>query len=469
MKSIASKLWVGMMALVMVVLVLLWLFQIVFLESFYTGIRVNDVQQEAAALSKLAATNREEFVTGSDDFAFKNNLSLELVDRSGSVLYLTGSTGMNGQMPMMRNNERAELFQEALAGREETRSVLHPRFGNKFMLMAFPVYESGAVSGVLYVNMPVAPVEDTAAILKRQLIYISLILLAAALSISYVISRHLTKPILEIKRAAEMIASGDYTYRIQSGHSDEIGMLARTINGMGQDLSQLEQLRKDLIANVSHELRTPLSLIRGYAETIRDVSGHDPEKRERQLGIIIEESDRLSRIVDDILNLSQLQAGLLELTKAPLPISRTIENVLKRYDVWSEQAGITLVCESDGELLVAADEARIEQVLHNLIHNAMNHTPDGGRVTVRATEGPDSVRVEIMDTGRGIPEDQLPHVWDRFYKIHSSKRRLMGTGLGLAIVKSVLEAHQASYGVASREGEGACFWFELRKPSSTKA
>ncbi|MBP8819180.1 MAG: HAMP domain-containing protein, partial [Syntrophomonadaceae bacterium] len=189
----------------------------------------------------------------------------------------------------------------------------HPRFGNEFMLIGLPVYINQELTGGLLLSFPLAPVEDTAAILQRQLFYISLILLAAASLLSFLLARTFTRPIVDIEKAAAQMAEGDFSARIDVKQQDEIGQLAKTINYLGQQLSQIDQMRKDLIANVSHELRTPLSLIRGYAETLRDVTGNDEDKRQKQLGVIIEEAERLSRMVDDILNLSRLQSGHFEL------------------------------------------------------------------------------------------------------------------------------------------------------------
>lgn len=465
MKSIGLKLWAGMMVLVMVVLALLWLFQIVFLESFYTSMKVSNIKNKGASISKLLDEgSKTEFEDKADEFAFNDNLSIELVDLDGNILYTTGSTGFGGQMPMIRNRERAEAFMEVLSGREVTIPSSHPRFGNKFMLIGLPVKMSGELAGVLFINMPLAPVEDTTLILKNQLIFITLILLVAAVIISYMISRTFTKPILEIKKVSEKMASGDFSDRIKSRSKDEIGKLAETINYMGQELSKIDQLRKDLIANVSHELRTPLSLIRGYAETIRDVSGNVPEKRERQLNIIIEESERLSKIVDDILNLSQMQAGYLNLTLGQFIINKTIEDVIKRYDILSEKTGIKIIFENTGDIMVTADEAKIEQVLYNLINNAFNHTPEGGSITVKITDGQHTVKIQVADTGNGISDEDIKHVWDRYYKAEkTSGRKMVGTGLGLTIVKNILETHKALFGVESKIGAGTTFWFELQK------
>lgn len=461
MKSIGLKLWAGMMVLVLVVLLLLWLFQIVFLESFYNRIRISDIKNEGASIVELLNEgSEEEFADRIDTFAFQNNLSINLLDEAGKSIYFTG---MNG-MPMMRNSAWQEVIHGALAGQELMVELTHPRFGNKFMLIGIPVKNFEKIDGALLINMPVAAVEDTVLILKKQLFFITLILLVAAVIISWVISRTFTKPILEIKKVSEQIAAGDFSHTITARNKDEIGKLAETINYMGGQLAKVDQLRKDLIANVSHELRTPLSLIRGYAETIRDVSGNVPEKREKQLAIIIEETERLSKIVDDILNFSQLQAGYFNLNKSRFPIMEMLEAVVRRYNVLSKKTGVKVVLQGTSDGLVEADETRIEQVLYNLLNNGFNYTPQGGTITVKALDNPQMVRIEIIDTGSGIPEVDLPHIWDRYYKAEKTKKqRPVGTGLGLAIVKSILEAHQATYGVNSQKAVGTTFWFELAK------
>jgi signal transduction histidine kinase len=458
-----------MMALVVVVMILLWLFQIVFLESFYTRMRIADIKNEGRTIiGLLEQGKRSEFEDRLSIFAFNNNMNIELLDTSGNTAFTTGSTGLSGQMRMMTmmmgNSARNEVYKAAIAGKEAVVTLTHPRFGNKFMLTGLPVKMSGQLSGVLILNIPLAPVEDTASILKRQLLYIIPILMIASFLISFLISRKFTRPILEITKATEVMAAGNFSVRIKSKKQDEIGNLAETINYLGQELSKIEQLRKDLIANVSHELRTPLSLIRGYAETIRDVTGNAPDKREKQLGIIIDETERLSGIVDDILNLSQLQSGYFNLNKSRFPIKELLDNVVRRYTVLSDKTGIKIILTNTSEAILEADLARIEQVLYNLINNAFNHTPDGGSITVKGIDRQDTVRVEVSDTGSGIPQEELPHIWDRFYKAEkTSGKKNVGTGLGLAIVKNILNAHRASFGVESKKDEGTTFWFELKK------
>ncbi len=461
MKSIASKLWMGMMALVVIMLILLLLFQIVFLNHFYTNLRISDIEDSGLEIireqKKGEASN---FQSRLDAFAYNNNLTAEMYDTNGHRVYITGESS---QMTMMMNSAKRDVFHEALAGDTIRLEMKHPRFNSKYVLLGLPVGFSEAIEGVLLLTLPMAPVQETAEILKRQLFYISTILLTAAILISYLISRTFTKPIRDITKVSLEMAEGDLSARTTVKREDEIGKLAETINHMGKELLKLDELRKDLIANVSHELRTPLSLIKGYAETIRDVTGNNIHKREKQLAIIIEESDRISHIVEDILNLSQMQAGYMVLNRSEFEINEFLEKVLKKYEIMSEKTGISVNKEKIRKTIVLADENRIEQVLYNLINNAFNHTREGGTVAIRAVERLASIKIEVSDTGEGIPSEEIESIWDRFYKADKPEERQAGTGLGLTIVKNILEAHNLNYGVESQIGTGSTFWFELKK------
>lgn len=465
MKSIALKLWMAMMALVMVVLFLLWFFQIVFLEQFYTQIRISNVEKSGIEIAKvLAAGNQIEFQDKLDEFTYNNNLTAELVDLQHNILYFSGAAGMSGQMPMMRNNLRNEVYNKVFKGQIVSAPMTHPRFGSSFMIIGIPVKLDGKVQGGILINLPLASVKDTADILKVQLLYITIILLVTSVVIAFLLSRTFTRPILDITKVAMTMAAGNLTTRIHLKRRDEIGRLGETINHMGQELSKVEQLRKDLIANVSHELRTPLSLIKGYAETIKDVSGDSLEKREKHLDIIIDETNRLSDMVQEILEFSQMQAGYVDLNIQQFKINDTLERIYKKFEILGAKTGIRIVLKVEGEAFVEGDEAKIEQVLYNLLNNAFNHSAKDGEITLGFTEGQEKIRVQVADAGEGIPENEIPYIWDRFYKVDKSgNRKKSGTGLGLAIVKNILEAHRCSYGVESKEGLGTRFWFELKK------
>lgn len=465
MKSIALKLWSGMIALVVVMLVILWIFQIMFLEKFYTGIKISEVKSKGYSIIKqLEMAQDIDLESTLESFANETNSSVEFLNSNGETLCNIGSNGGSPQMPMMMNNSRVDAINDVTEGKEVTLSLVHPKFNNTFVLIGLPFKIQSEFKGGLLINLPLAPVKDTASILKVQLFYITLILLFAALIFAYFLSRSFTKPILEITKVSEEMASGNFSAKIKSKSRDEIGRLAATINYMGQELSKIEQLRKDLIANVSHELRTPLSLIRGYAETIRDVTGNVTEKREKQLGIIIEESERLGAIVDDILNLSQMQAGYANLNKTRFNINELLERVIKRFEILSEKTGVDIALVNQVSVVVEADETSIEQVMYNLVNNAFNHTEKSGHINIRAIEYEKNIRIEVEDTGIGISEEDLKHIWDRFYKTDKIQGlKSTGSGLGLTIVKTIFESQNLKYGVESTKGIGTMFWFEMKK------
>ncbi len=210
------------------------------------------------------------------------------------------------------------------------------------------------------------------------------------------------------------------------------------------------------MANVSHDLRTPLTMIKGYAEVMRDLPG---ENTPENVQIIIDEAGRLNDLVNDLLDLSRLQAGVLELSRERFDLTGSIKEILTRYD---KLADFSFPFEPEENIYVMADKLKISQVVYNLVNNAVNYA--GADKTVALTQeviGND-VRISVTDTGEGIPQDKLRDIWDRYYKVDQEHRRAqVGTGLGLSIVKNVLDLHGGSYGVISELGKGSTFWFQL--------
>lgn len=467
MRSIRGKLWLGMMTLVGIVLVLLWLLQIVFLESFYTNLRIADVKRKIDAISQLKAGNTQSIADELDRLAYTQGVILEWVDTSGQSIYLSAADSAH-QIPQMRNVAWREFYQQILSGKSVERSFVHHRFGNKYTIIGTPVYSAqGDLAGGIIATVPMAAVTETADILRRQLAYITVVLLIVTGLLSLGLSRSFTKPVLHIRQVAVAMANGDFSARAVVNSVDEIGMLANAINYLGEQLAKIEQLRRDLVANVSHELRTPLSVIRGYAETIRDITGDEPGQRAVQLEIIIEETERLADMVNDTLQLALLQSGNANLDLREVAVRELLEDVVKQYSIMAEQNNICLTLEGDLEAIVIADEAKIVQVMHNLLQNSLHYTEANGRIAVRADVIGQIVHISVSDTGLGITEADLPYVWDKYYKgKRAGTNEHVGTGLGLAIVKGILEAHNAEYGVGSQLGEGTTVWFELRRACS---
>jgi signal transduction histidine kinase len=460
---IATRLWAGMMALVVVVLVLLWLFQIVFLERFYDAIRVSSVAEDTTALAaSLSTATVPEAADLFYSFAYRTGATAEWFDASGVLLLTSGSPEGRGASQGAWANLRLQSLPDVLAGMNTQTRVTHPRLGGVFVLIGRPVRADGLLVGALLVTLPMPAVEETASVLKQQLLWISLILTAVAVAFSLVLARSFSRPIRTITDAARRMSEGQFETGIHVRNRDEIGELAETLTKMGHDLSRVESLRREFVANMSHELRTPLTLIRGYAETLRDLDGATPETRRRQLDSVIAESERLARLVDDLLDLSRMQSETVQLDRIRVRLDHLAERVVDRFRGHAETTGMNVRLEAPLPCTVRADPARIEQVLYNLVQNALQHGARGGTATVRVHLSGNTVRCEVADDGPGIPPDELTGIWERFRRgAAATDRSRRGTGLGLAIVRSILTAHAARHGVESPPGSGATFWFEL--------
>ena len=461
MNKISHKLILGMLSLTAITIIILWLYQVVFLESHYLNIKTNDVKREMTSLELLYEKGQlNDFQNQAENIAYAKNIGIELLDLNGSLLYSAGNPLLKGQSGLGRSNTRDTIIKNTLVETEFIGSMKHPRFNTEIILYSKLVLAHNNSSQILLVSLPIENISETTTIIKQQIFYLIGILILLSILMGTFISKTLVKPILKLNESVQAMAAGDLHTRIESHSKDEIGRLTENFNIMAEELTRIESLRKDLIANVSHELRTPLGLIRGYAEMVRDISSE--EKRADHLNVIIKESERLSVVVDDILDLSQLQSGYVTLKRETFDITAIVAQTLQKYSLIGEKNNITLSFNSEDErMLINADISKIEQVLHNLIANALNHTPQDGTIRVSARKIEGKVKIEIHDSGIGIPKEDLKHIWERYYKSTKARKNVIqGTGLGLAIVKEILRSHDFRYGVVSESGQGSIFYFE---------
>ena len=310
-----------------------------------------------------------------------------------------------------------------------------------------------------------ARIDEAGVVLGQLMPWIFLCLMAFSVVASWLFSRWFTKPLTKLSHATRQLAEGDYSVRVNVPETDEIGLLAADFNHMAGEVSRAAQLQRDLLANVSHDLRTPLTLIKGYAETVRDLTGDNPEKRIAQLDVIVDETDRLSGLVNSVMELSKMSSGTDKPEKVRFDLSQLCEEVAQRYEAVCAQNGYTLKLElpdPEPDCTISADPAMMERVLHNLLGNAMHHIgPDN--IFILRVNAPEkgTVRVEVADHGAGIAKEDLPYIFDRYYRSRSDAGKV-GTGLGLSITKAILQSHGFRFGVNSTLGEGSCFWFEAK-------
>jgi signal transduction histidine kinase len=306
----------------------------------------------------------------------------------------------------------------------------------------------------------VAPFLRLSASINRSLLVGGSVAIAIALLLTFVLSRRMTSPIGALAKAARRLGRGDLSQRVQFKGKGEVGVLAQAFNSMADDLEQAEQLRRNLVADAAHELRTPLSNIQGYLEAIRDgVIKPDAEI----ISSLNEEVALLSRLVNELQDLSLAEAGELKLVYQAEDITKLVKQAVTPWQPQLAAKELSLSFDLPDNLpLVSIDWQRVNQVLHNLLENAVAHTGKGGAITVAAAKQGDWVEVSVSDTGEGIPAEDLPNIFERFFRVDRSRARATGGGgLGLTIAKRLVEAHGGKITVQSKLGKGSRFSFTL--------
>lgn len=331
----------------------------------------------------------------------------------------------------------------------------HPPSPQSAEFQSYPLFLQGDEIGHLDLRLP-RPVHETFFISSsnRFLIYSILGLGLIAVILSFFAARRITRPLQDLTTAAEGLASGDPGCRVLSETSDEIGRLAATFNRMADTLAAQERLRKQLVSNAAHELRTPLMVIRGELEGMID--GLLPTTPEA-LQSLHDEAARLAAILDGVDELTRAQASSLTLNLQPTRLVPFFQQIVSRFATQAAEQQIRITVEGDPTLTARIDRDQFTRIIINLATNAFRAMPQGGQFDLLVTKtNAHSVYIEIMDTGCGIEPDQLPHIFERFYKGKNG-----GLGLGLAIVKELIDAHNGTISVQSESGKGTCFLLEL--------
>lgn len=407
---------------------------------------------------------KDNFKETIEDLAYKNNMCIEIVDKYGTSLY---TCEMMAERCIIHSDNGTNLYDLRKKILESPDGEVFYSFetkghNEKMLVYGKIIGTKDDIKGFIFLNTMLEPVASTAEIIKKQLWYITIIIFEIAVIITLFISKRISRPIVSITKSAQKFAKGDYSTKFDGRGYLETEQLADVLNYAGQEVSKVDNLRRDLISNISHDLRTPLTIIKSYAEMIRDLSGDNKEKREEHLKVIIDESDRLTNLVSGLLEVSKMESGNETLELKELSVKSLLDDVLERYDVYVTRDGYTFDVTEDEDVTIVADENKIEQVLYNLINNAVNYTGDDKRIIIKQINKQDWVRIEITDTGKGIDKERLPLIFDRYYRDKKTAREVAGTGIGLSIVKEVMKLHEYPFGVSSNIGKGSTFWIEIK-------
>ena len=366
------------------------------------------------------------------------------------------------------------ILHDIYAGQSFKSQIFHPHYKEQVILVGVPYKTPNGKTGAILMIEPLSGFEK---FLRNVYIYITIVgIIALLISLFLVktLSRKIIKPVQEMKDSAVAMASGDYSRRLLVQGQDEIAELASSLNSLGSDLSafiskmeRTDKIRRDFVANVSHELRTPITIIRGYNEAISDGMVTDPEVLQRYRTLSNEETVRLERVVRELLDISRLESSdpLDTNNMDELPLAVIIRNVAEKLSVKAVKHKVIFNVHADENIKILGDGDQMVQLILILGDNALKYSPENGTVSIGAKKLADgSVLLSVSDQGKGIPEADIPFIWERFYKVEKSHcRSVPGTGLGLAIAKEIIRVHGASAKVISKCGLGTTFEIKFPK------
>lgn len=468
MNSIRTKLFGLIMLIIISMFGVIALCQTTLLDDIYLHQKQQTIEKVQQEVIRSIQGTELSLSSSMVSHIIDQGLCISVYGKGFEVMRLDEVVGTQFSFSQFRYSMADRIHLENL-NNPNTYSVQVKPDGNEdysFLLIHDNIMRDGVPYSIV-TSVSLVSMKEAQSILIEMLLWIFGGVIIVFTVITALVSQRVTLPLLRLTQAADMVRQGQFDVHLPAQNKDEIGQLERSFNQMAHDLSKLDALRRDLIANVSHDLRTPLTMIKGYAETIRDITGDNKEKREKQIAVIIQESDRLSALIGDVLALSKMQSGMLQLEKSVYDISQQAQELMPPYEIYRQQ-GYHIAWDMR-PCLVEADRKQIGQVILNLLNNAIKHTGEDKKVWITGAicpQQPQHYRVEVRDTGKGIDPDEIPYIWERYYKARNAKDKLMGTGIGLSIVKEILKAHDATYGVSSQLGSGTTFWFELCVKSS---
>ena len=453
--SFKFYLFLSLIVFSFLILFIFWFFQITFLNGYYKYFKKNDMIATSKEVINSYKSNNN--YNELNMIAYKNNICIEIIGDSG-IVYASGASNSCILLDSKGIKKNKAKF---ISSNEKTISFTAYNYSYNDELLIYG--EKLSDGSIIFISTPLRIMGSILNIIQKEFIYCSVVIIIVSLIAAYFLSRKFSSPITRITEESKKLSRGNYDVKFKESTIEEISELADTLNNTALELSKTDNLRRELLANVSHDLKTPLTLIKANAEMVKDLTYANEEKRNKNLDVIIKETDRLNMLVEDILDLSRAQSKTMKLELKRLSLNELIESILTRYEVLKEKSGYKIVFNSDNEYVVKADRKRLEQVIYNLINNAVNYTGKDKQVTVNLKSKKNTIIFEVIDTGKGIKKEDIDYLWDKYYKSDKSYHRVtVGTGLGLSIVKNILEMHNFKYGVETSK-KGTKFYFEIPK------
>lgn len=496
-KSIKSKLFISVTFLLIFFIFLLSIINNLYLEQYYISKKKNILRENAQKLAHMYNGDAQNIQDELDRIANITGSNIDIRDKDGKPVYsssrrqpdekhIIDSMENKGvrvkKLPPLDDphNEDIDTINEYVEGEYIFENRRDMRMKIDFLTLVTKLNNGD----ILAIRVPLVSIKESVNIANRFVIITGIIIIVLGSMWAYVFSKRFTRPILELNKIARNMAKFNFSEKCKISGEDEVGQLAQSVNYLSDELDmaitelniknkkleediekerKIDEMRKEFVSSVSHELRTPLSVIQGYAEGLISNVAESEEDRKFYCDVIMRETDKMNKLVRDLLNLSQIESRYFQIEKTDFNLISLIEYVLSKYKSIFEEKNIKIQFNTDESIIAYGDMVRIEQVLTNYINNAINHVNDERIIKISKVVNNNKIRVSIFNTGKHIPEESLDRIWKSFYKVDKARTRAYGGyGLGLSIVKAIQDLHHNAYGVENVEN-GVSFWFEVDK------
>ena len=452
-----------------VIFAVLWLLQTVFLQRFYNGMVIKNTVEAAGKIA--SKSNTGEITEYIDELSRDNSILVFITDTDGNILYSSdeykkGHNNRNIEQKGIKENFRGERgrYRELPANYDEFLSRLNSSEDNEAEIRNNDMYIYGRYisfydcdeKAVLYIGTNLNAVGSTARIIRIQLLWVTLLSVVIGFVLAWFMSRSFSRPVAQLNEKAHKLADKNSDISFREGFCSELDELNDTLDNTAEKLRKSQEFQNELLANVSHDLRTPLTMIKGYAEMIRDISREDEKQCAEDVAVIVEETDRLTALVNEILEYSELQMTDSELVMSDVDISETVNSVVDSFEKLYSKEGFTFKRDIAVDTHISGNASRVQRAVYNLMDNAVRHAGEDKWIGVTLKTENEKAVIEISDHGAGIAPEELERIWDKYY----TKRQRQGkgvSGLGLAIVKQTVSLHKGKCEAGSEIGKGSTF------------
>ncbi|MDQ0273711.1 sensor histidine kinase [Cytobacillus purgationiresistens] len=448
--TLAKKLWLTVTAAIFITILYSYLLSYLFYEKLYVENVEESLLEEGLALAS-------DYEGGPLTDELKEQVVWYNTKADSDVFIVNNPRELSACFPFEMNYDsliNGKEREELLKGNPLFKSGYEDRFNGRIMAVIVPLLDEDRLEGIIYLYLPLEKISDITKDFAYLWMLAAFLFLVVAMISGTVLVKRMTRPLLEMKYATERVSKGDYSVNIKNQSEDEIGQLAHAFNHMADSIREEDERKREFLANVSHELRTPISYVKGYSDALKSGMVTNQEDYQKYLQLIHREAGRMERLVGDLLDLSKLETDEYQLVKMPLPLAQLIEDALQKYLPKIAEKHLTLEYDLDPDIIINADEGRIEQIIQNIIDNALNYTEQGG-LSLHLYRTENGCCIELEDSGIGIPPEDIEKIKQRFYRVNKARTRADGgTGLGLAIAEKLVNLHEGELTLDSTFGAG---------------